>query len=102
MGARFAYKVKALGREYPSEVEVTNFVENEGWIYTSTKGIECKHQYIFSPLDDQTRVTYIFEYKVPIAIIGGLLDALVFKRRWEANSEQALQNLKRLIEGQTA
>ena len=101
-GARFVFITKALGRKYETEMETSNFVENEGFTYTSIRGMESKHQMAFTPSADGTKVTDITEYKVPIPVIGGLLDALLFKRRWEANSEKALQNLKRLMESQTA
>ena len=97
-GARFGFIIKALGRENEVEMETSNFVENEGFTYTSIRGMESKHQMAFTPSADGTKVTDITEYKVPIAVIGGVLDVLLFKRQMKTNSEQALQNLKRLTE----
>jgi uncharacterized membrane protein len=98
-GARFVFKTKALGLEYETEMETSNFLENEEFTYTSIRGMESKHQMIFTPVGSGTKVTDITEYKVPIPVIGGVLDALFFKRQWEANSKKAMQNLKRLLEG---
>jgi hypothetical protein len=98
-GARFVFKTKALGLEYETEMETSNFLENEELTYTSIRGMESKHQMIFTPVGSGTKVTDITEYKVPIPVIGGVLDALFFKRQWEANSKKAMQNLKRLLEG---
>lgn len=97
-GARFVYKTKALGREYETEYEVSNVIENEGWIGTSITGVETKEQWIFAPLDDRTKVTHVVEYKPPLRIVGGVIDALFMKRRWEGNIEKSLHNLKRLLE----
>lgn len=97
-GAKCAYKVKILGTETEIEKEVSGFVKNKEWTATSFKGPESRAQLIFAPIDSKTRFTYILEYKVPIRIIGGLLDALVIKKQWETSIDKSLQNLKRLME----
>lgn len=99
VGSRFAYKIKTLGVEDETEREVTGFVENEGWTATSIKGPQSNVQWVFARVSEKTRVTLIEEYKVPIPLVGGILDALLIKRYWETNIEKVLHNLKRLLEG---
>jgi hypothetical protein len=38
------------------------------------------------------------EYDIPVPILGGLIDALVFKSLWAKRVQANLQNLKRLLE----
>ena len=100
-GARFVYKVKVLGREYETEDEVSDFVENRRWSCTSVRGVQSKHEWIFSRLDEKTIVIFLSEYKPPVPILGVVLDVLFFKWRWQRNVERSLQNLKKLLEEQT-
>ena len=97
-GARFAYRAKALGREYEIETEVMEEVENRKRSFASVHGAETKGEWLFEPLKDGTRITYIVEYKLPIPIIGGILDVLFFKPKRRAHIEKLLQNLKGLME----
>jgi len=97
-GARFVYKAKALGREYEIETEVIEEVENKSRSFASVSGAETRGEWLFEPLDNGTRITYIAEYKLPIPIMGGILDTLLIKPKREAFSDKLLQNLKRLLE----
>lgn len=98
-GARVAHKMKGLVREIDFECEVSGFVENEGFILTSFRGPKAKSRWSFERLDDKTKVTLIAEYKVPVPIVGGILDTLLVKRMSETNFDRSLRNLKRLLEG---
>ena len=98
-GVRVAHRQKGLGREFGYECEISGFVENEGFTLTSFRGPEAKSQWIFERLGDRTKVTLIAEYKVPVPIVGGILDALLVKRMAETMFDKSLQNLKRLLEG---
>ena len=98
-GTRVAHKQKGLFREIGYECEVSGFVENEGFTITSFKGPEARSQWVFERLDDKAKVTLIVGYKVPVPIVGGILDALLVKRMSETMFDKSLQNLKRLLEG---
>jgi uncharacterized membrane protein len=99
-GFQIAYKAKILGVESEIEMKVSNFVENEGWIATSTKGPQCKGKWSFARVNGNTRFTYTLEYKLPIPIVGGIMDALLVKRSWEKIIDKSLRNLKEHLETQ--
>ena len=99
VGARFVFKTKFLGREDETEMETDNFAQNESIGYKSVRGVESRHKMLFASLGGRTKVTDISEYTLPIPVLGWLVDALVFKRRMHRNSEDSLQNLKRLTGG---
>jgi uncharacterized membrane protein len=87
-----------LGREYEIVTEITEEVENRKRSFVSVRGVETKGEWLFETLEGRTMVTYTIEYKLPIPIIGGILDELFVKPKRRAYSEKLLQNLKRLME----
>jgi uncharacterized membrane protein len=97
-GARFSYKVKDLGWQIQYEAEVFDFVKDQGVRARSVKGPKVDEQYWLEPIKGGTRVTYAMDYDVPLPILGGLLDAVVFKPLWAKRVQASLQNLKRLLE----
>ena len=97
-GARFSYKVKDLGWEIQYETELYDHVKNQAFKLRSIKGPKVDEHYSFEPIEGGTRVTYTMDYDVPLPVLGGLLDALVFKSLWARRVQATLQNLKRLLE----
>jgi hypothetical protein len=77
---------------------VRDFVKHQGWIAVSTRGPKTKGEWIFTPADNGTNFTYILNYKMPIPLLGGLLDSLIAKKQWEALIEKSLRNLTERIE----
>jgi len=100
-GARFAYKAKLLGIKAPVETEITDFVENEGWTGVSVRGLEHKSQWIFAATNGATRFTYVLSYRLPLPVLGAVLDAIFMKPAWEKIIENSLKNLKRIMEEKT-
>ena len=97
-GARFSYKVKDLGLETSYETEMFDHIENEGFKLRSVMGPKVGEQYFFETIEGGTRITYTMDYAVPLPIIGGLLDTLIFKSLWIKRVQRSMQNLKRLLE----
>ena len=97
-GARFAYRARALGREFEIETEITEEIENTRRNFRSVTGAEAKGEWTFEPLEGGTRVIYVAEYRLPVPIIGRILDILLVRRQRAACSEKTLDNLKRLLE----
>jgi uncharacterized membrane protein len=97
-GARYAYKAAMLGMKTAVETEIQDFVEDEGWTGTATKGMKHETRWVFEEDDGKTRFTYGLSYDLPVPILGGVLDAWFMKPVWEQIVEDSLQNLKRLIE----
>jgi carbon monoxide dehydrogenase subunit G len=97
-GTKFVYKATIMGIPMPVGTEIHSFVENEGWRGKSFKGVEHRTQWIFEPADTETEFTFAVDYKMPIPILGDILDKLIVKPEWEGIVEGSLQNLKGIME----
>ncbi|UCG59119.1 MAG: SRPBCC family protein, partial [Phycisphaerales bacterium] len=64
-GARFAYKAKALGKEFEVETEVIDEVVNSSRSFASVTGARTRGQWLFEPSPGGTKVTYRAEYELP-------------------------------------
>ncbi|MFH1771918.1 MAG: SRPBCC family protein [Candidatus Omnitrophota bacterium] len=93
-GARYAYKAKMIGLKVAAELEIKDFIENKGWCALGTKGVSNRINWEFAKDNNTTEITYTLEYKVPIPILGALLDRLFIKKQWEGIIERSLSNLK--------
>jgi hypothetical protein len=101
-GARFACKARnpVIG-DIAYEVEYSDLVENVGWTVRGVKGPKFVERWRFERLDerpDATRVIYDMSYKVPLPIVGRLIDLLASEPLWTRIAEKSLQNLKSLLE----
>lgn len=99
VGARFAYRAKAVGRWFEVETEITDEVENRSRTFASVRGAQTWGQWLFEPVEGGTKVTYVAEYTLPVPLVGGILDRLFVRPEREAHSENLLGNLKRILEG---
>lgn len=98
-GAQFAVRIKFLGMMWNSQWEQIEYTENEGMAFiTPLMGVRPVKRWSFTSVDDSTRVNFILEYKMPIPLLGQLLDVLIFRRQWDKLSEKTFQKLKQLIE----
>jgi uncharacterized membrane protein len=97
-GARFVYKATVMGIPTPVGTEIHSFVENEGWRGKSFKGLEHRTQWIFERVDAGTEFTFAVDYRMPVPILGAILDRLFVNREWESIVEKSLQNLKGILE----
>jgi ribosome-associated toxin RatA of RatAB toxin-antitoxin module len=71
IGARFAYKAKALGRWFEVETEVTDEVENRSRTFASVRGAQTRGQWLFEPVAGGIKVTCVAEYTLPVPLVGG-------------------------------
>jgi hypothetical protein len=97
-GTRYAYRSWAAGLTVSLETEIHDFVEHAGWRGVVTKGPPHRTQWIFEDLGTGTRFTYILEYRLPIPLLGSLLDALLMRPAWQRRLDESLRNLKRHFE----
>jgi uncharacterized membrane protein len=97
-GASYAYKAKMFGMNVSVETTISEFVENEGWIGTAVKGLPHRTQWMFKPRDQQTMFTYVLSYRLPIPLIGWIIDRFFVRPAWEKIVERSLRNLKLLVE----
>ena len=83
-----------------SEVETTEFVENEK-VVMEQKGGAMKKMImtdIFEPTDGGTKWTAIVEYELPYSLLGKLIDKLRFRKALEQSSDYYVNKTKELIE----
>lgn len=85
------------------EFVITDFVDYIDITFHATKGCEAEGIWHFSRmagLNAKTRITYTFNYKVQVPIVGSLIDLLFVRRIWKQRVEQTLQNLKDVLENE--
>jgi hypothetical protein len=97
-GARYAYKARLLWFEASVETEITEFVEGRGWKGIARRGIPHTTYWLFEAVDAQTRFTFAQEYRIPIPVIGWLLDVAFIRKQWRCIIAMSLGNLKRHFE----
>ncbi len=93
-GARYAYKARLMGLPAAVETEISGFAEDKGWKGTSRKGMAHCTYWLFEPHGEYTRFTYALEYRLPVPILGALIDALFLKRAWRRIIAKSLDNLR--------
>ncbi len=94
-GARYAYKARVMGLPAPVETEIHDYVHNRGWTGVATRGLAHRTHWTFEPMGDSTKFTYAMEYRLPIPVLGYLVDSLFARRQWERILERSLNNLRR-------
>jgi uncharacterized membrane protein len=97
-GARFIYKVRALGMKFTVGTELKEFKENEGWSGKSFKGLEHQTQWIFKNSNGNTEFTFIQRHKLPLVLGGTLVEKIFIQPEWSKIIENSLKNLKRIME----
>jgi hypothetical protein len=97
-GTRYAYKAWIAGIRLELETEVRDFVENVGWRGVVTRGTPHTTRWVFEPAGTGTRLTYTLEYRIPVPVLGPLLDFLLMRPGWQRRLERSLANLKARFE----
>lgn len=93
-GARYAYRVRVLGLPARVETELRDFEEGRGWTGVGTRGLPHRTHWRFETEGRSTRFTYGLEYRLPPALLGAVLDALLAKREWRGIIRRSLANLR--------
>jgi len=96
--ARYAYTVRVLGVSATVETEIRDFVQNRGWAGISTKGIPHRTRWVFEPAGPATRFTHAVEGRLPVLLVGPLLDSLLLKPQWDRIVKNSLNNLRQRFE----
>ena len=97
-GAKFIYRVKALGMKFTVGTEFKEFRENQGWTGKSFKGMEHQTQWIFKKANHSTEFTFIQRHRLPWYMGGKLVEKMFIQPEWIKIIENSLQNLKRIME----
>ena len=93
-GARYAYRARVMAISASVETEIHDFVQNRGWTGVSTKGLPHRTHWIFEPVGDGTKFTYVLEYHLPVPLLGSLLDSLFARPQWHRIIENSLNKLR--------
>ena len=101
-GARYVYKARLFSFEATVETEITEFVEGRGWKGIARKGIPHTTYWLFEPVDGHTRFTFAQEYRIPIPVVGRLLDVAFLRKQWRRIIATSVRNLKRHFETREA
>jgi hypothetical protein len=57
---------------------------------------------VFEEIDGKTKFTYGLTYRLPVPVIGGLLDKLYKEPAWEGIIENSFENRKDPVESERA
>ena len=99
-GTRYAYKATVMGIRIPVEIEIHDYVENEGWNGVSTKGAPHKTRWRFDTIGNRTRFTYGLEGHLPVPVLGKLLDRFFLQSQWDKIIVKSLVNLKTKLQAE--
>ncbi len=102
VGARLLVNLTFRGRKMSSEWETVRYDADEGWTFKAPlMGVEALKHWRFEPVGESTRVSFTLEYDPKPPIIAPLVDALLYRRKWDQIYERGMQNLKRIIEAES-
>jgi uncharacterized protein YndB with AHSA1/START domain len=82
-GARYAYRVRMMGVSASVETEVHDFVVNSGWRGVATRGVPHETSWICREVEEGTSLTYSLEYRLPVPLLGSIVESLLMRPQWE-------------------
>ena len=104
-GARFSCTVKSpVVGDQQMVLEGGDFVENHGWTRFSVEGPEWTEHWLFEELPEyprETQLNYDLKYKVPVPVIGGVVDAVAARKRRTEQVHHTLTNIKVMLENRS-
>jgi len=96
LGSVYTYVTKVMGKDYESQVEVTEFEQDSKWTIT-TRGVPnpVATNYIFEPEGDGTKLTIAMELSsgYPAAAAG------MVQKQMQQQFDSSVQMIKSAIEG---
>lgn len=96
-GHNFGWVYKMAGMRIEGASETTGYVLNERVVTRSTKGIQSKFVWTYTPEGGATRLAVEVEYTVPVPLLGKIAEAVIVKQN-EREAEILLSNLKARME----
>lgn len=88
---------KMVGLHFELEMRFLEYVPNERLRGEFKGGIEGTSTWAFEPCDGGTRVTVVYDYAIPVPVLGRLAEPLVRKQN-EREADLFLANLKARVE----
>jgi uncharacterized protein YndB with AHSA1/START domain len=99
-GGKVAFKVKSAGLSMPITETVLDYQPAKLQLFQMEGMLSGRARWELTPVGNGTRLTTTFDYALPGGVLGKLADALIVKRMNSKSLEQALNNLKALLEHQ--
>jgi uncharacterized membrane protein len=98
MAGKVAFKVKSAGISMPITETVLDYQPGKLQLFQMEGMLSGRARWELTPVGDGTRLTTTLDYALPGGVFGKLADALIVKRMNSKSLEQALNNLKALVE----
>ena len=99
-GGKVAFKVKSAGVSMPITETVLDYQPDKLQLFEMEGTLSGRARWELTPEGDGTRLTTTFDYALPGGVFGRIGDALIVKRMNAKSLEEALHNLKTLVERQ--
>jgi carbon monoxide dehydrogenase subunit G len=99
-GGKVAFKVKSAGLSMPITETVLEYQPDKLQVFQMEGMLSGRARWELTPEGDGTRLTATFDYALPGGVFGRIADALIVKRMNGKSLEEALHNLKALVERQ--
>jgi carbon monoxide dehydrogenase subunit G len=100
VGGKVAFKVKSAGVSMPITETVLDYEPDRLQLFEMEGMLSGRARWELTPEGDGTRLTTTFDYALPGGVFGRIGDALIVKRMNAKSLEEALHNLKALVERQ--
>ncbi len=99
-GGSAALVYKSAGVTFKLTATATELVRGKSFAQKLDGMIAGVYRTTYEPEGNVTKVTMYFDYQMPGAALGKILDKLVVERMNIKNLETSLRNLKALVEGE--
>jgi uncharacterized membrane protein len=99
-GGRVDFKVRSAGMSMSITETMLDYRPGELQLLEMDGMLSGQARWELTPEGEGTHLTTTFDYALPGGVFGKIADALVVKRMNGKSLEEALQNFKRLVEGQ--
>lgn len=97
VGQKWDWRFNMAGVDLRGSAEVTEVTKNSEWSLKTYNGNDSNWTYTFSEENGGTKVTLEVEYQIPEGVLGKMTGGVVEKIN-QQNADQALQNLKTILE----
>lgn len=97
-GTTWSWDYTMAGVPFSGQSELTTYEPEGRWGFRTTGLVESDWRYRIEPDGDGSRVEVSITYNVPDTILGRVADRTLLERTNERETEQGLENLKKLIE----
>ena len=87
-----------VGRTIEWDSVITEWEENRKLAWHCEEPTKNDGIFKLEPIEGGTKVTFIMDYELPYSILGTIIDKLKVGKAVEQNIEEALRNLKKILE----